>query len=476
MFRRLVTAVVLGLVAAGGAAAARAHDEAPRPGVGLLLPQGAWAPTATIDAFGLLQASRYRDAAGNPYDRARYTQFAGFTVCGQGGCDRWRVSLWSRIDLWFGPDRTALRALDRFGERARFALQAFAFEARRLGELVDLAVGRRSQVDETGFVMYDGAHVDVRRNGPLALSLWAGAEVRDALSVRAGSAWIGNANPWQWDGTSGDARPMGLYGAALRLDQVPGVNARVGFYEGRRGERVQRRLVYGSAGWSYGPWLRLDALYAHDLLFVTPDRLLARVEVCGGCVAGAEAGYEYRRPRFDPASVFAVFYAAPARDLFARVHWRPSRDTDVTAGYTYRLLEAGGLVPQEFWSFFANHEATLSVQHRFGSGRRTGGRAFFSRGGAGTWLQGVAELHLENIRASGVGFDVVVNGGWYADRLWVDTVAGASRPGATAGAFVAAGYDWDRHVRTRIAAEANTNPRHRFQYATYVFLDVSAWL
>ena len=303
-----------------------------------------WLPVLLLVAFPLcavavevelwpetyFQLQQYRDVEKLRVDKTRFTQYLTLNLFEESESPHHAFYSSSRADMDFGKDHSRDETRRPLTKESFAILYAY-YEWRRIGDTVDMAVGRQVLSDELGIYPIDGARIVVRRDWPFGVELYAGMEVNGRFDAENTDFTWPNSDTHAPDGTETKRRSIGVYGGTFFLDGFDDSELRVQ-YRHRASEHVEgQNLGLGFRQNIFGLW----DIYTTDnysILFERFSELHFGTGLDFGFIA-VSIEHNYSKPEFDAESIFNFFNTYGDKELTAALYAAPDDKTHLNLSY-----------------------------------------------------------------------------------------------------------------------------------------------
>lgn len=428
---RWVPVALAALVAAGSALAA---------------PGAARAAIYQIQSSTMGDLSGSRRADGTDIIRRRAHQQLGlnaFDLLGDGSNQLYFVSSF-RFSTDFGIEQRDLDANASLQTYDLALLYAY-IEAKQLGGLVDMRLGRQYEIDAIDMVLFDGLRVRVDTPWYFGVEALGGIEARNRIGgVSTNPAELDGTleREVQFDGSIRDTPVRAVYGAGLYLTDLAYTQLDVKFRriqtldgsgdvnQQRVGAAFQQRIIEG---------LHINGSASYDFFLSLLNEARGGIRYRPVHLFEIEASYAYLIPTFDADSIFNVFSWRPMNRATERVRFFFGDDLWAYVGSYQSFVGADNSVtPEDVEGLVSDIGVTVggrwvvgsqaSVGAEFSTQRGYGGdQTFVDAGGQYWFLDGElgADLRLllaifddeQQDRLDGTMFGAQLSGTWRFSEL-----------------------------------------------------------
>lgn len=420
----------------------------------------------------VFQVQQYRDIDQLRIDKTRFTQYLTFNLVESAEEPTHLFFSSFRIDLDVGVDHSQ-DARPQPIDRRNFALLYAYYEARRLGDTLDLTLGRQIMIDELGFAPLDGLRVVLRRNWHFGAELYIGTAVKGLLSAEAGGLYLPNSDTHELDGVNDDDRVTGLWGGALFLDGFDDTTLRLQVRHHYSGHTDALDLGLTFRQRLFDIW----ELYSIDSFSVLLERftqLRFGSSVDLGYV-GLRLEHDAWHPAFDGDSIFNFFNSHGHKELRLSVYGRPDDKTHLTGAYS-RLLQNSGLILFDSWGHDGNasHMADLGLTRMLGDSAELRAGYRFGRGWGGDFHRinagGGLMVWKRRLRLEADWFGTVFH------RLtYIDILLGSQNTGFSWGLSGKGIVRLHDDISLTLRGDVYSNRYIERQFALFALLDVHTW-
>ncbi len=424
------------------------------------------------------QVQQYRDVDQLKIDETRFTQYLTLnlyqTLDPQEFYKQAEHAFFSsmRVDVDLGRDHSPDEPSNAL-EGQRFALLYAYWEWRRIGDALDLALGRQVLTDEFGMAAMDGLRMTIRRDWYVGLELYVGSEVKGEVIPDAGGFSLPNSDTFEPDGLTDDDRWTGLFGAALFLDGLENTVLRLHYRHRYSGETDSMQLGLSFRQRILDVW-ELYSMDSFDLIQERFSELRFGTTVDFDWV-GFSLEHWSGRAEFDADSIFNFFDVNSEKEISARFYIRPDSRTHIGASYA-RLFQGGGGILFDDWGDDGNasHMGSLYVNRMLGDIADVRANYRFTRGYGGDTQRfsvgGGVDLWQRRIRLDG---DFM--GSFYSRLTYNDILVENGNSGFSWGLSLRSEFRIHPEVTLAFRGDGYSNPIIERQFAFFFELDVHTW-
>lgn len=419
------------------------------------------------------QVAQYRDIDRLRIDSTRFSETLTLNLYETSPRPKHAFFMSLRLDLDVGSDQSLDSNINHMPPNSYAVLYAY-YQGRRLGELADLTVGRQLISDELGFCSFDGARLTLYRDFFLGLDLYAGSQLRGALSERRQSLYLPNSDVFEPDGIKSQARLTGLYGAALYLNGLRDTNLRLQFRRGDSGRADTQMLGLAFRQRLFGLW----EFYTTDrfnLLMLRPSQLDFGTRLDFGYI-GVSLDHESRHAYFDGSSIWNFFDVYGSKSLSASIFVAPDADTTLRARYAH-LTQSGSFPLFDSWGHRGNasDQGSLDLSRRLPRRSELHAGYRFDLGWGGdthaVYLGSSIELFERRWRLA-----ADFSGNRFSRLLYTDILEKDRNHGFSYGFAGRSTLRLTDEIVLTTEAEALSGPYIERQFRFFTLLDVHAWL
>ncbi|RJO64809.1 MAG: hypothetical protein C4523_17395 [Myxococcales bacterium] len=432
-----------------------------------------YAATVELWPETYFQLQQYRDVDRLKVDKTRFTQYLTFNLFEEAEVPRHRFFASFRIDVDLGTDASPDVNPNPLAYQSMALLYAY-WEWRRIGDAVDLTVGRQIVADELGMAALDGVRVVVRRNWYVGLDLHAGLEVKGGLNLEEDGFYLPNSDTFEPDGTIGDDLTTGAFGAAAFLDGVEDTDLRVQYRHLYSGETDGQKAGVVFRQRLFDVW-ELYTLDDFNILMERFSQLHFGTGLNFGWIA-VNVDHWASNPDFDGDSIFNFFPIYAEKELALSLYFAMDDKTRFNLGYS-RLHQGDTSIVFDDWG----HEGNASHMARFSAWRRLGEYTdlrlnwSMNRGWGGDtqrFLLGAGSyVWNRHIR-----LDAAWMGTYYSQLLYTDVLEKLANTGFSWGFYGQSEFRLHPEVSILLQGEVSSNRYIERQFALFSVLDVHMWL
>ena len=433
----------------------------------------AWAVEVEFWPESYFQLQQYRDVDQLKIDKTRFTQYLTTNIYEESDvpCHLFFSSL--RLDMDLGRDHSPDAEEDPMAAQEFSVLYAY-YEWRRIGNAVDLTLGRQLLSDEFGLYPFDGARAVVSRNWYIGLDVHAGSEVKGALSEEIENFKLPNSDTFEPDGVIGDDRLTGAFGAAVFLDGVPDTAVRVQYRHRYSGETDGQDLGLVFRQHLIDHW-ELYTIDSYSVLLERFGQLRFGTTIDLDRVA-VNLDHSSENPDFDGDSIFNFFPMYAQKEISANFYLKPDHRTHLQLGYS-RLHQGDDSPIFNSWGHDGNasHVVRGSVSRLLGECAQARTAYEYSRGWGG-------DLHRFLVGAGTYVFHrrVRFEGDWvgtvFNRLLYTDILEGGRNRGLSLGAVLQTEFELADEVSLLIQGDVYSNQFIERQFGLFSVLDIHVWL
>ncbi len=420
----------------------------------------------------VFQLQQLRDVDRLKIDKTRFTQYLTLNLYEKSDAPNHLFFSSLRVDADLGRDNSPDASPDPLRYQS-FALMYAYYEWRRIGDLVDLTVGRQILTDELGMAAMDGLKLSIYHSWHVGLELYSGFEIKGALNADSKGFELPNSDTFEPDGLTGDDRLTGVFGAAIFLHGIENTQARLHYRHRYSGETDGYNLGLSFRQRIFGFW----DLYTTDDFNLFTERF-------NQLNVGARFDFDWisfsldhatRFPNFDADSIFNLFDIHGEKELAARFYVRPDRRTHLNLGYS-RIVQANDFPLFDSWGREGNagNFADLGLTRSIGQSTeiRAGYRMGMGWGGDQHRFRLGAGTAVWNRR---IRLDGDWMGTYYEKLLYTDILEGARNKGFSMGVRVQSDFRLVEEVSLKLMGDVYSNDLIERQFAFFAVLDVHAW-
>ena len=419
------------------------------------------------------QVAQYRDIDRLRVDSTRFSETLTLNIYESRPHPRHSFFMSLRLDLDVGSDHSLDSDINHMPPY-HYAVLYANYQGRRLDDLLDLTVGRQLISDELGFCSFDGARLTLYRDFFLGLDLYAGSQLRGALSERRQNLYLPNSNVFEPDGIKSQARLTGLYGAALFLNGLQDTNLRLQFRRGDSGRADTQTLGLAFRQRLFHLW-EFYSVNRFNLLLLRPAQLDFGTRFDFGFV-GFSIDHESRHAYFDGSSIWNFFDVYGSKSLSASFFIAPDSETTLRLRYAH-LTQSGSFPLFDNWGHRGNasDQGSLDFTRRLPrrSELHSGYRFDLGWGGDShaVYLGSSIELFERRWRLA-----ADFSGNHFARLLYTDMLGKDRNRGFSYGFVGRSSLRLTDEIELTTEAEALSGPYIERQFRFFTLLDVHAWL